>query len=119
MSARLVGIVLILLFAGVQGTTFAHEVRPALLQLTEVDQGRFDILWKVPARGDRVLAIQPAFSNDCRQVTSPTARAADNASMSRWILDCGTQGMEGAEIRIDGLTATMIDVLATFSSLVR
>ncbi len=111
MSIRLVAMIFLVLLAWNQGTTFAHEVRPGLLQLTEVAPGRFEVLWKVPARGDRVLALQPAFSNDCRQVTSPTARIADNASMSRWILDCGTQGMEGAEIRIDGLAATMIDVL--------
>ena len=111
MRVRLVGLLLLVWSACGQGTAFAHEVRPGLLQLTEVTQGRFDVLWKVPARGDRVLSLQPAFSNDCRQVTSPTARVADNASMSRWIIDCGTQGMEGAEIRIDGLAATMIDVL--------
>ena len=30
-------------------------------RLTEITQGRSDVLWKVPARGDRVLALQPAW----------------------------------------------------------
>lgn len=33
-----------------------HEVRPAYLELTEVQPGRFDVLWKVPAMGAPPLA---------------------------------------------------------------
>lgn len=34
----------------------AHEVRPAYLELTEREAGKFDVLWKVPAMGGTPLA---------------------------------------------------------------
>ena len=96
MSMRFIGIVLLVWLAWSQGTTLAHEVRPGLLQLTEVSQGRFDVLWKVPARGDRVLALRPVFSGDCRQVTSPASRLADSAQLSRWMIECSRGALPGA-----------------------
>lgn len=53
--------VVLLLVIGVNPTTvaYAHETRPALLQMTEQPRGRFEVLWKVPTRGDRVLHLKP------------------------------------------------------------
>ena len=42
-------VVMLLLFAVTAG---AHEVRPGYLQLNETTTDQFDVLWKVPARGD-------------------------------------------------------------------
>jgi hydrogenase/urease accessory protein HupE len=89
----------------------AHEVRPGMLQLSETSPGQFDVLWKVPARGDRVLPIQPVFAKRCQQIAPPTSSLDGRAQVSRWRIHCGERGMDGAEIRIDGLDGTMIDVL--------
>ena len=35
----------------------AHEMRPAYLDLREVSQNRFDVLWKVPAQGEMRLGL--------------------------------------------------------------
>jgi len=32
------------------GMVSAHEIRPALLEITERKPGRFDVTWKVPTR---------------------------------------------------------------------
>lgn len=89
----------------------AHEVRPGFLQLVEADRGLFDVLWKVPARGELALAIRPVISGGCRQVTTPVMRVSDDARVARWRIDCGTHGLRDAEVRIEGLDATMVDVL--------
>jgi hypothetical protein len=39
----------------------AHEIRPAYLQIDQTDTHAFDVLWKVPSRGNTVLDIQPEF----------------------------------------------------------
>ena len=51
-------------------SAFAHEVRPAFLELTERAPGEFDVLWKVPALGGTPLAgeelphPQPTLADD-------------------------------------------------------
>ena len=37
----------------------ADEIRPALLDIKEQSTGLFAVTWKVPMRGDKVLAITP------------------------------------------------------------
>ncbi len=37
----------------------AHGIRPALLHITERNPGLFDVTWKVPTRGNRVLGLKP------------------------------------------------------------
>lgn len=89
----------------------AHEVRPAYLELLESQPGRFDVLWKVPMRGDRVLSIQPVLPSTCRAVEAPLHRGVRGAQVSRWTVDCGAADLDGGAVRIEGLAATMIDVL--------
>ena len=89
----------------------AHEVRPGMLQLSETSPGQFDVLWKVPARGDRVLPIKAEFDKRCQRIAPPTSSLDGRAQISRWSIHCGERGLDGAEIRIDGLDGTMIDVL--------
>jgi hydrogenase/urease accessory protein HupE len=92
-------------------TAGAHEVRPAYLQLTEIQPGQFSVLWKVPARGDRVLSLQAALPASCQTLNAPTPVLLSQAQLSRWKVDCGSGGLDGAIIRIEGLNATMIDAL--------
>ncbi len=89
----------------------AHEVRPAYLNLAESQVGRFDVLWKVPMKGNRVLSVQPVLPSGCRTVTSPVHSGVAGAQLSQWTVDCGTAGLDGGTIRIEGLGATMTDVL--------
>ena len=89
----------------------AHEVRPGYLYITESHTGQYDVLWKVPARGDLVLSIEPSFSPVCKQVVPSSIRMAGGAQLSRWTMDCGDKGLDGVAVTIDGLVTTMIDVL--------
>jgi hydrogenase/urease accessory protein HupE len=89
----------------------AHEVRPAYLQITETQAGRYAVLWKVPQVGDRVLGLHLQWPASCRD-TAPVARALlGHAAVERRVVDCGA-GLDGMRIGIDGLTLTMTDVLA-------
>ncbi len=54
----------------------AHEIRPALLNITEREPGLFDVQWKVPALGDRSVPIQPVFPECMKPVGPPSAHAA-------------------------------------------
>ena len=54
---------------------FAHEVRPAYLELREEAPGTFDVLFKTPMRGDARLALDVSFSG---QVECDAGRFADD-----------------------------------------
>ena len=50
----------------------AHEVRPAYLELRQTGTDTYDVLWKVPARGDNMrLGIYVEFPSGTTNVTTP------------------------------------------------
>jgi hydrogenase/urease accessory protein HupE len=92
------------------GRTFAHEVRPAYLELRETAPGLFDVLFKTPMRGDARLALDFGFSGRAERVTPVISRVTDNAMVQTWRV-AATEPLSGQEVRIDGLASTMTDAL--------
>ena len=89
---------------------FAHEVRPAYLDLREVAPGIFDVLFKTPMRGDARLALNVSFSGRVQTATPVISRMTDNAMVQTWRLSA-IEPLAGQEVRIDGLASTMTDAL--------
>jgi hydrogenase/urease accessory protein HupE len=109
MRRRLTFGVLLLMVAVVQ-TAYAHEVRPGYLELRQTDDGMYAVLWKVPAVGVMRLSIHPRFPENCRPVGEVTSyRGSDSYAESLSIACPGR--LNGRTIAIDGLGATMTDVL--------
>ncbi|CCM79530.1 HupE/UreJ family protein [Rhizobium mesoamericanum] len=88
--------------------TFAHEVRPAYLQLHEERPGEFAVLWKVPMQGDMRLALEPQFSGDTEASTAVT-KDVGAAEIRTWTLRA--PALRGQTLTIGGLEATMTDAL--------
>ncbi len=88
----------------------AHELRPGYLELRERSPEVFEVLWKVPARGEASLAIEPTLPERCRAVGPRSVRVSDAAVTERWEVRCAG-GLGGGTIAIEGLAATLTDVL--------
>ena len=102
---------LILLLATLEGYIFAHEMRPAYLQLRQTGADSYDIFWKVPAVGDDLrLSLYVRFPHNCSNVTEPRGLFANNAYTEQWKVKC-MGGLAGETLRIAGLTATLTDAL--------
>ena len=101
----------IALFALAALAGHGHEVRPAYLGITETAPNTYDVLWKQPLLGDRRLPLEPAFPKHCALELQQVADVQRAALIQRWQADCGEQGLIGQRIGIDGLTATLTDVL--------
>ncbi len=96
---------------------WAHEVRPAYLELREVEPDTYDLLWKVPAAGDDLrLGIYVHLPTDIATIGEPRAWFADRAYLERSRIQ-RPGGLNGATVRFDGLSAAGIDVLARIESL--
>ena len=88
---------------------FAHEIRPAYLELREDKPGEFSVLWKTPMLGDARLALEPEFSGDAKATTPVTARTPPGAAIQEWTLYAPT--LRGQTLRIRGLEDSMTDAL--------
>ena len=91
-------------------TLLAHEVRPAYLELRQTDAMSYAVLWKVPAVGDMRLSIHPRFPENCKPAGDIATYRASDSYTERLSLAC-PGGLNGGTIAIDGLAATMTDVL--------
>ena len=91
----------------------AHEVRPGYLELTEVGDGSYEALWKVPARGEYRLALYARLPAECTKPPD-TGSFVGGAYITRWRVRC-SGGLIGKRIAIDGLAATRTDVLVRIS----
>ena len=58
---------------------YADEIRPALLDIKQQNTGLFAVTWKVPTRGDKVLAITPQLPDSLELLGTPTLQQAPGA----------------------------------------
>ncbi len=89
----------------------AHEVRPGFLRVQQVAPERFELTWRVPARGELRLGIYVHLPEHCESLGQPRAWRRNATFIEHWTAEC-PGGLSGSEVTIDGLSATMTDVLA-------
>ena len=89
----------------------AHEMRPAYLSMQETGPDAYSVLWKVPAMGDQRLGIYARLPASCLTQGEPQRAIEEAAYTERWKVVCAP-GLKDQSITIDGLQATMTDVLA-------
>ena len=77
----------------------AHEFRPAILDITDLGAGRYEILWTAPSAGGdpeaTVTETALSFPEGCRR---------EPGSGARFVLDCGPPGLAGRAVTVRGLT---------------
>jgi hydrogenase/urease accessory protein HupE len=88
----------------------ADVFRPAYLELRETAPGHYDVLWKVPALGDRRLAAQVKFPDGVEVVSGPTGFFEDGAWLERSTI-AREGGLKGETIAIDGIQGGVTDVI--------
>jgi hydrogenase/urease accessory protein HupE len=105
--------VVTLLLTGLGATVnlHAHEIRPALLNITEQKPGWFEVTWKVPMRGGSVLAVTPIFPSSMVPYGPPSRHTVPGASIQYATYQIEDGALAGETITIDGLTTLQIDVM--------
>jgi hydrogenase/urease accessory protein HupE len=89
----------------------ADEIRPALLDIKEQNTGLFAVTWKVPTRGNKVLAIAPQLPESLVLVGSPSVQDVPGARIEHSTYKNTAESLTGQTIVIDGLSAVQTDVL--------
>jgi len=106
-----------ILFATVNSSVFAHEMRPAYLELRQTGTETYDVLWKVPGNGENLrLGLYVELPANTTNITEPRASMVNNAYSQRWSVK-RPGGLTGGTINIAGLSSTMTDVLVRIERL--
>jgi hydrogenase/urease accessory protein HupE len=92
----------------------AHEVRPGFLEIVEVEPERFEVIWKQPVLADRRLPMDPVLPADCAIMPDGVPEHTGSALILRYHADCG---LRSGSIAIDGLSATLTDVMVRITYL--
>lgn len=110
MTKRILRWMLALLLCSLSWAAGADVFRPAYLELRERGEGRYDVLWKVPAQGSARLAVQVVWPADTTQLSPPQALLTDGAFVERWRIQ-RHGGLIGQTLRIEGLSGGVTDVV--------
>jgi len=99
------------IITGFAGFAYAHELRPAYLEIQSINDETFSVLFKVPGRGpEKRLALYLQFPEDIKTITPVKTTFTGRAFIERSTIR-RDGGLGGAEIRIKGLSQTLTDVL--------
>ena len=90
---------------------WAHEARPAYLEVKETAPGEFSVLWRTPVLAGIRLPVVLKLPDDVKNLREPNVQElADSFVERRWI-DAGPNGLAGKRIEFPGLQFTITDVL--------
>ena len=102
---------LCVLLASLVRGAFAHESRPAYLEIKETAPSRYAVLWRTPLLSGMRLPVVLKFPDDVRHVTEPALRELPDSLIERRLIEAPGGGLAGRRIEFVGLQATIADVL--------
>jgi hypothetical protein len=88
----------------------AHEVRPALLQITEDAPHHYQVLWKQPVVGDMAIRLSPHLSSGWLERPPVDQYATPGFLVKTWSVS-DPRPLDGQTVRVEGLNQTITDVL--------
>jgi hydrogenase/urease accessory protein HupE len=110
-------VLIILFLITITRNAISHEIRPAYLELRQTGSESYDVLWKVPGRGQNLrLGIYVEMPPGCKNTRSPRSTLVNEVFTERWTIKC-PGGLGGKKIRIAGLSATTTDVIVRLQNL--
>lgn len=92
------------------GPAAAHEIRPAYLEIRDTGE-TINILWKQPVAGNRTIAIRPHLSAGWLEPEAARSRTTGSALIREWTITPPHAPLTGQTLTIEGLDATITDVL--------
>jgi hydrogenase/urease accessory protein HupE len=95
----------------------SDELRPGYLEMRQTSPGAYNLLFKIPARGEDLrLAIYVKLPEGTQDVGPPRVSFSDGAYVERRTIR-RDGGLIGQAVSIEGLSATSTDVLVRIESL--
>ena len=90
---------------------WAHESRPAYLEVKETAPGQFSLLWRTPMLSGMRLPVMLQLPGDVKNLKEPTTEELADSVLTRYSIEAGPNGLAGERIEFPGLQGTITDVL--------
>src|ERR1700743_1310705 len=82
---------LAIFFALISQRAFAHEVRPAYLEIDQTKADTYKVIWKQPTMGDVAIHLVPHLSNGWLENQPSDEYAAAGFLIKTWIVQTKTR----------------------------
>jgi hypothetical protein len=109
-ARRLLAAFAVAILMAAPASVLAHEIRPALIQITEAGPGRYDVIWKQPMVGDMTIHMVPHLSSGVIDREPASQNSAPGFVIHTWHVSGGPP-LDGQTVTIEGLQQTVTDVL--------
>jgi hydrogenase/urease accessory protein HupE len=96
---------------------FAHESQPGLLELNQLGENRYEVVWRAPIYYGQPHPARVALPQDWQTLGEPTVRQLPDSALHRRIVEVPDGGINGAVILFPGLEGTITDVFVRVSRL--
>lgn len=92
------------------GPAAAHESRPAYLEIRELAEGRYDLLWRTPRLSGMPLPVVLQLPEGVTDAVEPMVQILPDSRLERRRIEAA-DGLFGARLSFVGLEATITDVV--------
>ncbi|MCW0000152.1 HupE/UreJ family protein [Pararhizobium sp. YC-54] len=92
-------------------TAFAHEIRPAYLQIDQTGATRYKVVWRTPVLSGMRLPVMLRFPDSVRTLTGPVEREVPDSRIETRVVETSNGTLAGERLEFVGLQATITDVL--------
>ncbi|MBV8452907.1 MAG: HupE/UreJ family protein, partial [Deltaproteobacteria bacterium] len=92
-------------------SAWAHEARPAFLEIKETEPDRYNLLWRTPLLAGIRLPVVLQLPDGARDTSEPVIQWLTDSVVERRMIEAGRGGLAGKRIEFAGLQATITDVL--------
>jgi hydrogenase/urease accessory protein HupE len=96
----------------------AHEIRPALLQVTQQDAHHYQVLWKQPVNGEVAVHLKPWLSGGALDIDPDIVSVTPSFALKIWRSVADERApLDGQTVSVEGLERTITDVLVNVNLL--
>lgn len=97
-------------------SAFAHDSRPAYLEIRQTSATHFELLWRIPVMAGMPLPVALKLPDGVRNLTEPALHELSDSRLERRLIEAPA-GLAGQRIQFPGLPGTIADVLVRFEGL--
>jgi hydrogenase/urease accessory protein HupE len=105
---------LLVLTAGFAGQASAHELQPSSLEVRQLSQDRYEVIWRAPIYFKKPHPARLQLPEQWQTVGESTIKRLPDAALHRHLVSVPGGDIAGGVIRLIGLEATITDVFARF-----
>jgi hydrogenase/urease accessory protein HupE len=110
-------IVALVVLIALPSRAWAHESRPAYLELEEITPNHYRVIWRTPTLSGMPFPVFLKLPDNTSNITEPVSQDLSDSRIERRMIDASRGGLSGKRVEFVGLEGTITDVLVRMKTL--